>query len=90
MATRSVRKRQTGRARPQANEGGVQCSIPPIGQAIDVLKKALPYTDPELIGGICASLFDLWETGQTLDQKMRELLMFQFPRDRPRLHDTLI
>jgi hypothetical protein len=33
--------------------------------AIRSVKKALPDTDPELIGGFFANLLDLWETGQT-------------------------
>jgi hypothetical protein len=55
-----------------------------------VLKRALPTTDSELIGGMCAHLFDLWETGQTLNKKLEEVSGFRFPRDRERLRDTLL
>ena len=59
-------------------------------RAISVLKKALPDTDPELIGGICAHLFDLWETGQTLDKRLKEICKLGFPQDKERLRDALI
>jgi len=55
-----------------------------------VLMAALPDTDQELIGGVCADLLDLWQTGQTLDKKLRELCHFRFPRDRARLQDALV
>jgi hypothetical protein len=54
-----------------------------------VLKAALPNTDPEIIGGVCADLLDLWETGQTLDKKLKENCKLRFPRDRERLQDFL-
>ena len=59
-------------------------------QAIRVVKEALPDTNPELIGGFFADLLDLWETGQTLDEKVKEICKMRFPRDRERLHDVLI
>jgi hypothetical protein len=61
-----------------------------MNKAIRVVKRALPNTDPELIGGFFASLFDLWESGQTLDEKIKEISGFRFPRDRERLYSTLI
>ena len=59
-------------------------------QAIPVVKEALPEADPELIGGFFANLLDLWETGQTLDEKVKEICKMRFPRDLERLHDVLI
>ena len=58
--------------------------------AIRVVKKALPGADPEAIGGFFANLFDLWETGQKLDEKLQMFTEFSFPRDRDRLRDVLI
>jgi len=58
--------------------------------AISSTKKALPGTDPELIGGFFADLLDLWETGQKLDEQLQELTKLHFPRDRERLHEILI
>ncbi len=57
---------------------------------IAVVKKALPDTDPELIGGFFADLLDLWETGQQLDRELQKLKKFRFPRDREKLYDILI
>ncbi len=54
------------------------------------LNRALPDTDRELIGGFCADLFDLWETGQTLEKKLKEICRMRFPRDSKKLYDTLI
>ena len=67
-----------------------QKSVRLMRRVIRVLKEALPNTDPELIGGICADLFDLWETGQTLDNKLKEVCKLRLPRDRERLQDVLI
>jgi hypothetical protein len=54
------------------------------------VEKALPNTDPELIGGFFADLLDLWETGQQLDRELKKLKKFRFPRDREKLYDVLI
>jgi hypothetical protein len=58
--------------------------------AIEMMKTAMPRTDPELIGGFFANLFDVWETGQELDMKLRELVTLQLPRDVKRVYDILI
>ena len=58
--------------------------------AMCATEKALPNTDPELIGGFFADLLDLWETGQTLDKKLNELVALRFPEDRDKLYDFLI
>ncbi len=68
----------------------VQRSVRLMRIVIRALKTALPDTDRELIGGICADLFDLWETGQKLDKELKKLAKFRFPRDRQRLRDTLV
>jgi hypothetical protein len=57
--------------------------------AIEMMKTAMPRTDPELIGGFFANLFDVWETGQELDMKLRELVTLQLPRDAKRVGDIL-
>ncbi len=57
--------------------------------AIETVKAALPGTDPALIGGVLANLFDLWETGQTLDKKLRKLGKLRLPRDRQSLRNVL-
>ncbi len=61
-----------------------------MGKATNALKRALPDTDPELIGGFLANLFDLWETGKTLDSELQKLIKLHLPQDRERLHDILI
>jgi hypothetical protein len=53
------------------------------------IERALPDTDRELIGGFCADLLDLWETGQKLDKELRKLKKLRFPRDRESLGDVL-
>ncbi|MGD0826130.1 MAG: hypothetical protein ABR908_16215, partial [Terriglobales bacterium] len=37
------------------------------------LKKALPDTDPQLIGDFVAEVSDLWDYGQKLDKTLAEL-----------------
>lgn len=68
----------------------VQQSLQLMRAAIRATKKALPGTDPELIGGFFADLLDLWETGQKLDKQLQKLEGLRFPRDRERLRDILI
>jgi hypothetical protein len=58
--------------------------------AIRAVKKVLPDTNPELIGGYFANLLDLWETGQELETKLREICTVRRPRDRKRLRDALL
>ncbi len=53
------------------------------------MKTGLPSTDPELIGGFCADLLDLWETGQKLDKELQKLKKLRLPKDREALRDTL-
>ncbi len=54
------------------------------------VRRALPNTDPELIGGFFANLLDLWETGRQLDRELQRLVKFRFPRDKDKLYDVLI
>jgi hypothetical protein len=61
-----------------------------MNKIIPILRSALPATEPEVIGGICADLFDLWETGQKLDKELKKLTTLRFPRDQQRLRDTLV
>ena len=61
-----------------------------MGRAIRVVKKALPDTDPELVGGFYADLLDLWETGQKLDKELHNLTKLRFPQDRERLRHILL
>jgi hypothetical protein len=68
----------------------IRRSVRLMRQAIPVVKEALPEADPEFIGGFFANLLDLWETGQTLDEKVKEICKMRFPRDLERLHDVLI
>ncbi len=78
------------RTNGKADRALIRRSVRLMNKAIRVVKRALPNTDPELIGGFFASLFDLWESGQTLDEKIKEISGFRFPRDRERLYTTLI
>jgi hypothetical protein len=59
-------------------------------KAIRIVNEALPDTDPTLIGGYFANLLDLWETGQELDKKLKEICTFRLPRDRERLRSALL
>jgi hypothetical protein len=78
------------RAERKKRRALIRRSIGLMRQAIRVVKEALPETDPELIGGLFANLLDLWETGQTLDEKVKEICKMRLPRDRGRLRDVLI
>ena len=53
------------------------------------LGTALPNTDRELIGGFCADLLDLWETGKKLDKELQKLKKLRLPKDREALRGTL-
>jgi len=77
-------------ANSQTDHALIRRSVRSMRRAIRVVQEALPDTDPELIGGFFANLLDLWETGQTLDKKLKEICNLRFPRDRGRLHDALI
>ncbi len=74
----------------QTDHALIQRSVGLMRVVIRTLKTALPETDPELIGGVCAHLFDLWETGQKLDKELQELTKLRFPQDRERLRRTLL
>ena len=56
---------------------------------IQMLRTALPTTDPELIGRIFANLLDLWETGQKWDKELQKLKKLRLPKDREALRTTL-
>jgi hypothetical protein len=77
-------------ANSQTDHALIRRSLRLMDRNIRVVKLALPGTDPELIGGFFANLLDLWETGQTLDKKVKEICKLRFPRDRGRLYDVLI
>lgn len=64
-------------------------SIQLMRQVMRSLREALPNTAPELIGSMCAHLFDLWETGQALDKRLKEVRGMRFPRDYERLRGVL-
>jgi hypothetical protein len=55
--------------------------------AMRVLKKALPHSDPELIGSVVADLDSLWDTGQKLDQELKRLFRMRFPQHRQHLRE---
>jgi hypothetical protein len=74
----------------QQNRGLVRRSLRLMNGIIHALKKAAPNLPPELVGGFAANLLDLWETGQKLDERLRELSRLHSPRDRERLRDCLI
>ncbi|MFY9560674.1 MAG: hypothetical protein WAQ52_10610 [Terriglobales bacterium] len=74
----------------QTDQALIQRSLHLMRGAIRVVKKALPDTDPELIGGFFADLLDLWETGQKLDKELHNLTKLRFPQDRERLRGILI
>jgi hypothetical protein len=61
-----------------------------MNRIIDALKTSLPGIEPEIVGGFAANLLDLWETGQKLDRKLKELTKLRSPRGRQRLRDTLL
>lgn len=44
------------------------------------LKKALPETDPQLIGDFVAEVSDLWDYGQKLDTTLKELCDMRLPQ----------
>ncbi len=54
------------------------------------LKKALPETDPQLIGDFVAEVSDLWDYGQKLDKTLTELCNMQFPRHHERMREALV
>ena len=72
------------------NQDLIKRSLDLMRTSIRVVKKALPNTDPELIGGFFADLLNLWETGQALDKELKKLTKFRFPQDRERLYYFLI
>jgi len=77
-------------ANSQTDRALAQRSFRLMRRIMRTIRRALPRTDPELIGGICAHLFDLWETGQTLNKRLQKVSELRLPRDRERLRDTLI
>jgi hypothetical protein len=77
-------------ANSQTDHALIRRSLRLMRRAIRVVGEALPDTDPELIGGFFANLLDLWETGQKLDKKVKEISRLRFPRDRERLYHILI
>jgi hypothetical protein len=54
------------------------------------LKKALPETDPQLIGDFVAEITDLWGYGQKLDKTLTELCNMQFPKHREHMREALV
>jgi hypothetical protein len=77
-------------ARSEADQNLAHRSLQLLRRTMHTLEAALPDTDPELIGGLCAHLLDLWETGQKLDNLLKELPKFQLPRDRERMRSALL
>jgi hypothetical protein len=77
-------------AASQTDHALLERSIHLLRRASSVVKKALPDTDPELIGGFFANLLDLWETGQKLDKELQKLTKLRMPHDRERLRDILL
>ena len=75
---------------PQTDHALLQRSLQLLRRSINVVKKALPDTDSELIGGVFANLLDLWETGQKLDKELQKLTKLRMPRDRERLRGILL
>jgi len=73
----------------QTDQALVQQSLHLMHASIHAVKKILPDTDTELIGGFFADLYDLWETGQKLDKELRKLAEDRFPHDRERLSELL-
>lgn len=60
-----------------------------VHQTLPVLRAALPDVAPELIGEIVAALADLWAAGRKLDEDLKTISKFRFPRDRERLRHLL-
>ena len=54
------------------------------------LKKALPETDPQLIGDFVAEVSDLWDYGQKLDKTLTELCNLQLPKHREQMRQALV
>ena len=77
-------------ARSEGDKNLAQRSHRLLRSTMHTLKEALPNTDSKLIGGVCADLLDLWETGQKLDKLLKELPKFKLPRDRERMRSALI
>jgi hypothetical protein len=54
------------------------------------LKKALPETDPQLIGDFVAEVSDLWDYGQKLDKTLTELCNMQIPKHQEHMREALV
>jgi len=54
------------------------------------LKKALPDTDPQLIGDFVAEVSDLWDYGQKLDKTLAELCDMQIPKHQEQMREALV
>jgi|SRR5580658_858442 hypothetical protein len=54
------------------------------------LKKALPETDPQLIGDFVAEVSDLWDYGQKLDTTLKELCDMRLPQHQGRMGEALV
>ena len=54
------------------------------------LKKALPETDPQLIGDFVAEVSDLWDYGQKLDKTLNEISHMRFPQHREHMREALV
>jgi hypothetical protein len=54
------------------------------------LKKALPKTNPQLIGDVVAHLSSMWDAGQKLDKNLRTLGELRSPQDLANLKDVLL
>jgi len=76
-------------AASQTDHALIERSVNLMRRATNVVKKGLPETDAQLIGGFFANLLDLWETGQDLDKELRKLTKLKMPRDREQLEDIL-
>src|SRR5579859_4643397 len=77
-------------ARSEEDQNLTHRSLQLLRRTMRTLETALPDIDPKLIGGLCAHLLDLWETGQKLDNLLKELPKFQLPRDRERMRSALL
>jgi hypothetical protein len=54
------------------------------------LEKALPKTDPQLLGDFVAQVSDLWDYGQKLDKTLTELCNLRLPKHQEQMEQALV
>jgi hypothetical protein len=79
-----------GDAAARVDRKRIKRSVELVNRLLLNLKKALPETDPKLLGDFAAEVSDLWDYGQKLDKTVVEICKMRLPKHHDQLREALV